>query len=125
MSSSTLLREPIFSYSPSSAGGLDRSLFPCLRLYVEILSGQHIPRPNNSQAGEVIDPYVEVRIRGHQDDYDYPGNKQETKSVRNNGFSPSWREKFEFYLTAPEVAFLDLKVRLAHNTSQMIKLSSR
>ena len=78
---------------------------------MEVLSGQHIPRPNNSQEGEVIDPYVEVRIRGHQEDYSYPGNKQETEPVRNNGFSPTWRQTFEFYLTAPEVAFLDLKVR--------------
>ena len=104
-------REPIFTYSPESAAGLDRAEFPCLRLTVEVLSGQHIPRPNNKEEGEVIDPYVEVRIRGHKDDYSLPSNKQETPPVRNNGFSPSWiDQKFEFYLTAPELAFLDLKV---------------
>ena len=104
-------REPIFTYSPTCAGGLDRSEFPCLRLTVEILSGQHIPRPNNSEKGEVIDPYVEVKVRGHQDDFSNENNRHETQPVRNNGFSPSWREKFEFYLTAPEIAFLEFKVR--------------
>ena len=78
---------------------------------MEILSGQHIPRPNNSEKGEVIDPYVEVKVRGHLDDYSNESNRHETKPVRNNGFSPSWREKFEFYLTAPEIAFLEFKVR--------------
>ena len=63
-----------------------------------------------------MDPYVEVRIRGHQEDYALPANKQETEPVRNNGFSPTWSQKFEFYLTAPEVAFLDLKVRTAEIT---------
>ena len=78
---------------------------------MEILSGQHIPRPNNSEKGEVIDPYVEVKVRGHLDDFSNENNRQETKPERNNGFNPSWREKFEFYLTAPELAFLEFKVR--------------
>ena len=37
-----------------------RSMFPTLILSVEILSGQHIPRPHGVDEGEVIDPYVEV-----------------------------------------------------------------
>ena len=37
-----------------------RSLFPSIILSVEILSGQHIPRPHGVDEGEVIDPYVEV-----------------------------------------------------------------
>ena len=37
-----------------------RSIFPTLILSVEILSGQHIPRPHGVDEGEVIDPYVEV-----------------------------------------------------------------
>jgi len=119
------LREPIFTYSPTCAGGLDRSEFPCLRLTVEILSGQHIPRPNNSENGEVIDPYVEVKVRGHLDDFSNENNRhQETKTVRNNGFSPSWREKFEFYLTAPELAFLELKVKDHSHSNKDLHLGS-
>ena len=57
-------REPGAKYSPSNAGDLDKTEFPSLHLTVEILSGQNIPKPNNSQKGEVIDPYVVVTIRG-------------------------------------------------------------
>ena len=41
-----------------------QNLYPAMTLSVEIVSGQHIPRPNNSEDGEVIDPYIEVS-RGH------------------------------------------------------------
>ena len=37
-----------------------RSMFPSIILSVEILSGQHVPRPHGVDEGEVIDPYVEV-----------------------------------------------------------------
>ena len=91
---------------------------------MEILSGQHIPRPNNSEKGEVIDPYVEVKVRGHLDDFSNENNRHETKTVRNNGFSPSWREKFELYLTAPELAFLELKVKDHSHSNKDLHLGS-
>ena len=37
-------------------------MFPILILSVEILSGQHIPRPQGVEEGEIIDPYVEVIV---------------------------------------------------------------
>ena len=40
-----------------------RSLFPSLILSLEVLSGQHIPRPHGADEGEVIDPYVEVGLQ--------------------------------------------------------------
>ena len=92
------------NYSPSNAGDL-----PLLRLTVEILSGQNIPRPNDSQKGEAIDPYVVVRIRGHEED-NRQNQKYSTKAVSNNGFSPVWLEKMEFRLKAPELAFIEFKV---------------
>ena len=33
-----------------------------MTLSLEIVSGQHIPRPQGADEGEVIDPYVEVNI---------------------------------------------------------------
>ena len=77
---------------------------------MEVLSGQNLPRPDNREAGEVIDPYVEVKIWGHQDDTSNPSNTQQTKPVRNNGLNPSWRESFEFVLTAPDLAVIEFKV---------------
>ena len=34
--------------------------FPGMTLSLEIVSGQHIPKPQGAEEGEVIDPYVEV-----------------------------------------------------------------
>ena len=93
------------NYSPSIAGDL-----PLLRLTVEILSGQNIPRPNNSQKGDAIDPYVVVTIRGHEEDR-RENQRYSTRPVSNNGFSPVWREKMDFRLKAPELAFIEFKVR--------------
>jgi len=105
------LRDPSIAYSPTSPSGLDRSIFPTLILSVEILSGQHIPRPHGVDEGEVIDPYVEVKIRGHPDDYNDPDNHKETEAVHNNGFNPTWKQSFVFTIKVPEVAFLEFKVK--------------
>ena len=34
--------------------------FPSMTLTVEIISGQHIPKPKGATEGEVVDPYIEV-----------------------------------------------------------------
>jgi len=105
------LRDPSINYSPTSPSGLDRSLFPSLILSLEVLSGQHIPRPHGADEGEVIDPYVEIKIRGHPDDYEDPENHRETEAVHNNGFNPSWKQSFVFNIKVPELAFIEFKVK--------------
>eukprot|EP00090_Calanus_glacialis_P018621 TRINITY_DN2888_c0_g1_i14.p1 TRINITY_DN2888_c0_g1~~TRINITY_DN2888_c0_g1_i14.p1 ORF type:complete len:706 (-),score=250.49 TRINITY_DN2888_c0_g1_i14:266-2272(-) len=105
------LRDNSLAYSPTSPSGLDRTMFPILILSLEILSGQHIPRPQGVEEGEVIDPYVEAKIRGHPDDFNEADNHKETAAVRNNGFNPTWKEGFVFNIKVPEVALLDLKVK--------------
>jgi len=114
------LREPDCKYSTENDVGFDGKR---TQLSIEILSGQHIPRPDSDDgnSGEVIDPYVEVRIRGHEVDYKKEiihiknngdkDNKKETDHVKNNGFNPTWRETFQFDITFPELAILDLKVK--------------
>ena len=62
------LRDPSFKYSPVSPSRLDPDKFPAWKVELTIVSGQHIPRPDGRLEGEVIDPYVKVRIRGHPDD---------------------------------------------------------
>ncbi len=37
-------------------------------LSFDLNSCQHIPKPEGEVRGEVIDPYVKVRVRGHPDD---------------------------------------------------------
>jgi len=105
------LRDTNIAYSPISPSGLDRNKFPGIILSVSILSGQHIPRPSGVDEGEVIDPYVCVRIRGHSDDYNNPDNHVETEKVRNNGFNPSWRQSFTFNIKVPDLAIIEFKVR--------------
>ena len=36
--------------------------FPSMTLTVEIISGQHIPKPKGATEGEVVDPYIEVIV---------------------------------------------------------------
>ena len=51
------------------------------RVKMTIISGQHIPKSNNSLVGEIIDPYVKVKVYGHPaDKFEYT-----TKPVKNNG----------------------------------------
>lgn len=52
-----------------------------LLLPFQIISGQHIPKPDESLEGEVVDPYVLVKIVGHPRDR----ASAETDFVRNNG----------------------------------------
>ncbi len=92
-----------FEYSPLSPAGL---LTPKWTVKIQVVSGQHIPKP--SLSGEVIDPYVKVRIRGHPDD---AGNKAKTEHVQNNGFNPVWAENFVFNVYVPQLAFLEFKVK--------------
>ena len=99
------LLQPDPDYSPLTANAMGRE---GRTMWVTILSGQHIPRPDGSLEGEVIDPYVKVRIRGHPDEV---VNKQKTDPVKNNGFNPVWNQKFEFHIKLPSLAFLEFRVK--------------
>ena len=98
------MRTPDPAYSPLAAEGLHEEL----KMRVTILSGMHIPRPDGSLEGEVIDPYVKVRIRGHPDE---KPNKNRTEPVRNNGFNPVWNTAFDFSVKLPSLAFLEFRVK--------------
>jgi len=102
-------------YSPSSPAwpGLDKPEFPGLELTVEVISGQHLPRSGGTEFDvdhDIVDPYVEVILRGHNEDF--KGDpKPATDPVKNNGFNPSWDKTFTFKIKVPDVAFLELKVK--------------
>ena len=53
------------------------------QLKLTIISGQHIPKANQDMEGEVVDPYVVVKIVGHPAD----AQKVRTDIIRNNGKS--------------------------------------
>ena len=70
-----------------------------------------MPRPDGESDGEVIDPYVKVRIRGHPDD-EHSNNKRKTEHVKNNGFHPVWDAGyFKFHVKVPQLAFIEFKVK--------------
>lgn len=64
------MRDSSLTYSPVSPAQLDTKKFPAWKVELVVVSGQHIPRPDGREDGEVIDPYVKVKIRGHPDDQD-------------------------------------------------------
>lgn len=76
--------------------------------HFKVISGLSLPKPDGDLKGEVVDPYVKVRIRGHPDD---EKNKGKTEPVKNNGFNPVWQTNFQFVVTVPTLAFLDIKVK--------------
>jgi hypothetical protein len=51
------------------------------QLTLTIISGQHIPKANQDMEGEVVDPYVVVKIVGHPAD----AQKDKTEIIKNNG----------------------------------------
>lgn len=115
------LRYLTTKYSPVSPSGLDPSIYKHWKIDITVVSGQHIPRPSGRLEGEVIDPYVKVRLRGHPDDereedVNVDGqikkkNKGKTQPVSNNGFNPVWKESFTFTSVVPDLAFLEFKVK--------------
>ncbi len=41
---------------------------PAVKLQVKVICGQHLPKSEQKLKGDVIEPYVKVRLRGHPDD---------------------------------------------------------
>ncbi|XP_050703506.1 1-phosphatidylinositol 4,5-bisphosphate phosphodiesterase delta-4-like isoform X2 [Eriocheir sinensis] len=99
-----VLKPPILlgekPYSPSDAA--ER---PVRVVRVMVLSGQHLP--DSAKKGDIVDPYVQLKVRGHPLDH----QKQRTKVVKNNGFNPVWKETLEVTIRVPEVSLLYFTVR--------------
>lgn len=66
--------------------------------FFQIISGHFLPKPNRAEEGEVIDPYVSVKVWGHPLD----AKKQKTKWINNNGklqhFPTNWVSLFLYLL---------------------------
>ncbi|XP_047486033.1 1-phosphatidylinositol 4,5-bisphosphate phosphodiesterase eta-2-like isoform X2 [Penaeus chinensis] len=92
-----LKKEP---YSPSELSDRYTKV-----IRVTILSGQHLP--NSAKKGDIVDPYVQVKVRGHPLDK----QKQRTKLVKNNGFNPVWNETLELRIKVPQVSLIYFSLR--------------
>ncbi|XP_035703073.1 1-phosphatidylinositol 4,5-bisphosphate phosphodiesterase delta-1 isoform X2 [Folsomia candida] len=108
-----ILRDPNLKFDSKTKLPKDRGL----TLKVRLISGQHIPKaPGNS---EVVDPYVEVKILGIEQDRAL----RKTEVVNNNGFNPVWNETFNFRVYCPELAMLYFRVKDYSNSGTDMHLA--
>ncbi|KAJ9593445.1 hypothetical protein L9F63_015012, partial [Diploptera punctata] len=84
------------------------------KLKLIVISGQHIPKPDQDTEGEIVDPYVVVKIVGHPAD----AFKTKTETIRNNGFNPQWNKEMNFSLKYPELAMVHFVVKDSNNTGK-------
>ncbi|ORX89142.1 PLC-like phosphodiesterase [Basidiobolus meristosporus CBS 931.73] len=75
-------------------------------LAVEIISAQQLPKPQESEDGEVVDPYCEIEVITPGT----PTQKSKTKKVEDNGFNPQWNEKFVFNVPKFGLSFLRVSI---------------
>lgn len=90
-------------------------------LTIKVISGSCLPKPYGESVGEVIDPYVLVRVHdvaltkrsnslSSQADW-LETTERKTSSVRDNGFCPQWSsEPFEFTVNSEDVAMVEFVV---------------
>jgi phosphatidylinositol phospholipase C eta len=80
-------------------------------LGIQLISGQHLPSSPDRQAGDIIQPYVKIRVLGHPADT----ASWVSNTVPNNGFNPSWQEDVTFTIKVPELALVEFKARSCHS----------
>lgn len=93
------LREPVDGKRPT----------PCT-LVVRVICGAQIPKPSLENHGDIVDPYVKLRLNGMDCD-------AKTKTVKNNGLTPHWDETFTFTVQDPTLDILTVKVMDEDSTS--------
>ncbi|CAB3361523.1 Hypothetical predicted protein [Cloeon dipterum] len=90
----------------------DRPAWSPKVLRLQLISGQHIPKPDNSTDGEIVDPYIKVKVIGMECDQ----REFKTNDIHDNGLNPVWNETFEFPVFYPDLAMLNLAVKDNSNT---------
>ncbi|XP_044073939.1 1-phosphatidylinositol 4,5-bisphosphate phosphodiesterase delta-4 [Siniperca chuatsi] len=79
----------------------ERRGYKPLRLSIQVISGQQLPKVNQKE-GSIVDPLVRVEIYGVPRDQ----AKEETSHINNNGFNPVWNETLNFVIHTPELALV-------------------
>ncbi|OAA61712.1 1-phosphatidylinositol-bisphosphate phosphodiesterase [Niveomyces insectorum RCEF 264] len=96
---------------------------------IGIVSAQQLMRPLNFPERRTLDPYIEVEVFLADDKRDRDDDKQpaeyssstpllyRTKIAPENGFNPTFDQKFNFRLTTkyPDLVFVRISVKLAEN----------
>nr|XP_045002929.1 1-phosphatidylinositol 4,5-bisphosphate phosphodiesterase delta-4 isoform X2 [Jaculus jaculus] len=76
-------------------------------LLVQVISGQQLPKVDDTKEKSIVDPLVKVQIFGIPADT----AQQETNYVENNGFNPHWGKTLCFRVLVPELAILRFVVK--------------
>lgn len=71
-----------------------------------IISGQNFPKEAGDKHGEVIDPFVRVKVFG----LDGEEATFNTGVIKKNGFNPVWNHEITFKLANPEFAVIVFQV---------------
>ncbi|XP_070693884.1 1-phosphatidylinositol 4,5-bisphosphate phosphodiesterase delta-4 [Pempheris klunzingeri] len=79
----------------------ERQGYKPLRLSIQVISGQQLPKVNQKE-GSIVDPLVRLEIYGLPQDQ----AKEETSHINNNGFNPVWNETLNFVIHTPELALV-------------------
>lgn len=75
--------------------------------WLQVISGQQLPKVNDTKEKSIVDPLVKVEIFGIHADTAW----QETNYVENNGFNPYWGQTLSFRVLVPELAVLRFVVK--------------
>ncbi|XP_008535044.1 1-phosphatidylinositol 4,5-bisphosphate phosphodiesterase delta-4 isoform X3 [Equus przewalskii] len=105
--------KPDFLRDAQSSFHPERPISPCkaqtliIQPWLQVISGQQLPKVNKTKEGSIVDPLVRVEIFGIRPDTTY----QETNYVENNGFNPYWGQTLCFRVLVPELALLRFVVK--------------
>ena len=111
---------------------------PAQKLKLRLISGHHLPKIDGKIKGNVIQPYVRIKIRGHAvDESEFTSDvvpkvfvvaaaaeaivctsKCCALLLLQNGFNPIWDTTTEFSLVYPEMTFIELQVRTRKDDSK-------
>ncbi|XP_040842343.1 1-phosphatidylinositol 4,5-bisphosphate phosphodiesterase delta-4 isoform X2 [Ochotona curzoniae] len=101
--------KPQFLCDPQSSFHPEKPLSPfkAQMLLVQVISGQQLPKVNETKEKSIVDPFVKVEIFGVRPDT----TRQETNYVENNGFNPYWGQTLCFRILVPELAMVRFVVK--------------
>lgn len=99
--------------NPDRANYPHKMTSPKLNITIKIISGQQFTNEKGAKGRDIVDPYVEVKLRGTDMD-EGQNNVYKTPVIKDNGFNPWWSKDEEcvhhFKVSAPEFATLVFKV---------------
>lgn len=79
-------------------------------LCIEVISGQQLRAEEENDAGDSVDPFVEISLRGSPIDERENPKTFKSKVFPNNGFNPIFDLQTEFKIFCPESVFIIFKV---------------